>query len=595
MDYYGSMTVSRQLQRLFLPVALAGVGLLTALPGHAAEPEKPPLASALDSALFYQILVGEMSAQAGDAGSAFQLILDAARKTSNADLFERAIELALRNRAGDSALQAAQAWGRALPSSRDALRYHLQIVIGLNKLPEAVDVIRRDLALVPAKDRAAALLQLPRFFARASDKKAAAAVVEQALAAELANPTLAPAAWTAVGTLRLVAGDSAGALAAATKGAAVNAASAEPAQLALALMSPANPANAAAEAIVRKYLSGKPQDEVRMAYVRKLLEAERLEDAGNELATLNRQNPNYPDAWLVRGSLQVQEKKWKPAEESLKRYLSLQVKESAGQQNRELIEGTDRGEVQAYFLLSLIAEQSGRYGEAVAYLQKISSPQDRVRVQLRHAGLLAKQGKLAEARAMVRALPESRAEDARTKLNAEVQILREAKEYQATFDLLGNAIQQDPSDVDLLYEYAMAAEKINRLDDMERALRRVISLKPDYHHAYNALGYSLADRNLRLDEARQLVVKALEFAPDDPYIVDSLAWVEYRSGNRQEALRLLQKAFKAKPDAEIAAHLGEVLWVLNKRDEATSVWEQGLELNPQNDTLLETMRRFQKK
>lgn len=196
---------------------------------------------------------------------------------------------------------------------------------------------------------------------------------------------------------------------------------------------------------------------------------------------------------------------------------------------------------------------------------------------------------------MVRALPESRAEDARTKLNAEVQILREAKEYQATFDLLGNAIQQDPSDVDLLYEYAMAAEKINRLDDMERALRRVISLKPDYHHAYNALGYSLADRNLRLDEARQLVVKALEFAPEDPYIVDSLAWVEYRSGNRQEALRLLQKAFKAKPDAEIAAHLGEVLWVLNKRDEATSVWEQGLELNPQNDTLLETMRRFQKK
>ena len=106
------------------------------------------------------------------------------------------------------------------------------------------------------------------------------------------------------------------------------------------------------------------------------------------------------------------------------------------------------------------------------------------------------------------------------------------------------------------------------------------------------MGYSLADRSIRLDEARQLVIKALEFAPDDPYIVDSLAWVEYRSGNPQEALRLLQKAFKSKPDAEIAAHLGELLWVLNQRDEANSIWKQGLALNPQNDTLLETMRRF---
>ena len=591
MDYYGLMTVSRQLQRLLLPVALAGFGLLLAPPGRAAEAEKPPPQSALDSALFYQTLVGEMSAQAGDAGSAFQLILDAARRTGSAELFERAVQLALGNRAGDSALQAAQAWGRALPTSRDALRYHLQILIGLNKLPETVDVIRRDLALVPAKDRAGALLQLPRYFARASDKKAAATVVEQALATELASPLNGPAAWTAVGTLRLVAADSAGALAAAAKGAAINPALPEPAQLALALMKPENPG---AEAIVRTYLAGQPQDEVRMAYVRKLLEADRLADAGAELATLTRQHPAYADGWLVRGSLQVQEKQWKPAEESLKRYLSLQTTAPQGQPAREVPEGTDRGEVQAYFLLSLIAEQEGRYGEAVAYLQKITSPQDRVRVQLRHAGLLAKQGQLAEARAMVRALPQNRAEDARTKLNAEVQILRDAKEYQATFDLLGAAITREPSDVELLYEYAMAAEKINRLQDMERALRQVIALKPDYHHAYNALGYSLADRGLRLDEARQLVQKALEFAPDDPYIVDSLAWVEFRSGNRQEALRLLQKAFKAKPDAEIAAHLGEVLWVLNQRDEAASVWKQGLALNPQNDTLLETMRRLQK-
>jgi Flp pilus assembly protein TadD len=129
---------------------------------------------------------------------------------------------------------------------------------------------------------------------------------------------------------------------------------------------------------------------------------------------------------------------------------------------------------------------------------------------------------------------------------------------------------------------------------MEKLLRQVIAAKPDYHNAYNALGYSLADRNTRLNEARTLVAKALEFAPNDPYIVDSMAWVEFRSGNKQEALRLLQGAFKAKPDPEIAAHLGEVLWNLEQHARAQSVWKEGLLLNPQNETLKETIYRLSK-
>jgi Flp pilus assembly protein TadD len=127
---------------------------------------------------------------------------------------------------------------------------------------------------------------------------------------------------------------------------------------------------------------------------------------------------------------------------------------------------------------------------------------------------------------------------------------------------------------------------------MERLLRQVIEQKPDYYHAYNALGYSLADRGQRLPEARELIKKALEFAPNDPFITDSLGWVEFRAGNREEAARILEGAFKARPDPEIAAHFGEVLWSLGRQDQAKNIWKQGLQLNAQNDTLLQTLKRL---
>jgi tetratricopeptide (TPR) repeat protein len=143
-----------------------------------------------------------------------------------------------------------------------------------------------------------------------------------------------------------------------------------------------------------------------------------------------------------------------------------------------------------------------------------------------------------------------------------------------------------------MYEQAMLAEKLNQLDEMEKLLRQVIAQNPSYYNAYNALGFSLADRNLRLTEAKQLIVKALTFAPDDPFITDSLGWVEFRLGNLTSALSYLQKAYKARADAEIAAHLGEVLWQLKRPEEALKVWREGLELAPTNETLQETLQRL---
>jgi tetratricopeptide (TPR) repeat protein len=175
---------------------------------------------------------------------------------------------------------------------------------------------------------------------------------------------------------------------------------------------------------------------------------------------------------------------------------------------------------------------------------------------------------------------------------AEVQLLRENGKLVEAYELLGAAIQRKPEDHELLYDQALVAEKMGNYEAMERLLRALVAAKPDYHHAYNALGYSFADRNIRLGEARKLINKALESAPEDPMIRDSLGWLEFRSGNTAEALKILQSAYKARPDADIAAHLGEVLWVSGQREQALSVWKEGLRVGADSETLTETLRRF---
>jgi tetratricopeptide (TPR) repeat protein len=171
-------------------------------------------------------------------------------------------------------------------------------------------------------------------------------------------------------------------------------------------------------------------------------------------------------------------------------------------------------------------------------------------------------------------------------------LLRDHRQWQAAYDLLAKAQSQD---LDVLYEQAMLAEKLNLLDEMERLLRRIIEQDPNHHNAYNALGFAFADRNIRLPEAKQLISKALSLSPDDPFITDSLGWVEFRLGNLTAALLHLQKAYELRPDVEIAAHLGEVLWRLKRSDEARRIWQEGLKLAPDNDTLKDTLQRLQPK
>ena len=544
--------------------------------------------SNLGSALFYQLLVGEISAQNGDTASAFSLMLDAARKSNSERLYQRAVELALTSRSGESALQAAQAWTRAFPKSAEANRYVIQILVGLNRMADLPDAIQRGLSTAPTKERAAAIAAVSRYLSRATNKPLAASAMEQGTAAELNNPVTGPAAWSAIGALRLLANDTAGALEAARRGNVLNAKSDDLAALALALMDAKVPEG---EEMIRKTLSGKASPEIRMAYARRLLDAQRNAEAYGQVLTLTQQAPDFADGWLVKGSLEAQDKKNLQAEASLKHYVNLVSPKAAIAPPT----GTERGLAQAYLLLAQLAEQDKRLGDAQVYLDRIESSQDVIRVQTRRAHLLAKQGRMDEARALLRNTPELQPGDARAKFNAEVQLLRDYKQFAAAYALLSQASARTPQDADLLYDQAMVAEKLGKNEETEQLLRQVIAAKPDYHHAYNALGYGLADRGVKLPEARQLIMKALEFAPNDPFIIDSLGWVEFRSGNRDEALRILQGAYKARPDAEIAAHLGEVLWALDRKDQALTVWKEGMALNPDNETLLETMKRLVQK
>jgi tetratricopeptide (TPR) repeat protein len=243
-------------------------------------------------------------------------------------------------------------------------------------------------------------------------------------------------------------------------------------------------------------------------------------------------------------------------------------------------------------MLAQAAEQRGDIAGAEAWLARVGPEGPALDVQTRRAALLARQGRVDEARELIRVLPENNDEEARAKLAAEAGVLRGVKQWALAHEVLSRAVQRFADDTELLYELAMMAEKLQRHDEMERLLRRVIALKPDDAHSHNALGYALADRGVRLPEAKALIERALELAPGDPFIIDSLGWVEYRLGQREQALKLLRQAYAARPDTEIGAHLGEVLWSLGQRDEARQVWRESRGRDGANEVLRETLARL---
>jgi Flp pilus assembly protein TadD len=572
---------------------------------EAATPEKAEKAekgekvenSALNAPLFQQLLIAEIEVREGELGAAYQLTIDAARRTKDEQLFRRATEIALQGRAGDEALASVKAWRLALPESIEALRYQVQLLVQLNRTAEVVEPLQSLLKFTAPAQRSALIGALPRFLARSNDRTQAAELIEQVLLPYIDEPQTRVAARTSVGRAWLAAFNGTKALALAQSAHEMDRNDEAPAGLALEML----PGTPAAEAIVQSHLTAKPDSNaVRLLYVRSLLTGQRLADATAQLETLTRNAPTLPQAWLTLGALHLQLREPAPATVALKKYIELvqagdapTADTAAASADDDAVPATKEDALtRGWLLLSQAADQQGDLKAADAWLAKIDNPQRALEVQARRASLLAREGKVAQARELIRRLPEKGPEDARAKALAEAQVLRDAKLWSDANTVLAQANKKFPDDVDLIYEQSMMFEKLNKLADMERLLRRVIELKPDHQHAYNALGYSLAERNVRLPEARTLIRKALDLSPGEPSITDSLGWVEYRLGNRTEAVRLLREAYKGQPDAEIAAHLGEVLWVTGQTDEARRVWREARQRDAANDVLRETLARL---
>lgn len=548
------------------------------------EPTSPVVNSALNGLLFYQLLLGELNVLSQDPGAGYSLILDAARKQRDALLYRRAVEVALQARSGEAALGAARAWALDLPQDTDAHRFSLQILLALNRPEETGPALRVLLDRTPQAERNDTILAIPQTFARLPDKSKAVAVVRDLLTPYLKQRAHAAAAWTTMGRMELAADREPAAFAAVRQGHAEDAASPYPALLALELL---ERGNADAEALVRHHLQAVPpttSTTVALPYARILLDLQRNADARRQLDLITAAQPRLPEPWLLLATLQLQDNALPAATSSLQTFMGLA--RQAGD------ERGSRGLTQAYLLMAQIAEKQRDFAGANAWLDRIENADEIMAAQMRRASLLARQGQLPQARALLRNQPERRPEDARLKLVAEAQLLRDLKAFRQAFDVYGEAVQRFPEDADLKYDQAMMAEKAGLTDAMEQLLRQVIAAKPDYQHAYNALGYSLADRNVRLAEAKQLIEKAVELAPTDAYIQDSLGWVEFRLGNTARALQILQAAYSKRPDAEIAAHLGEVLWVAGQREQALKIWREGLLLSSDNETLNEVIKRL---
>jgi Flp pilus assembly protein TadD len=569
----------------------SSIALVWATTGVCAQP--PVQNSNLNAVLFYQLLLGELNVRAGEPGSGFAIILDAARKTKDEALFQRATELALQSRSGDAALQAARSWKSSLPESQEANRYILQILLALNRVEEAGQALRASIFSLPLQEQSAAIGSIPRVFSRVQDKNFAAKVVEQALSAAIQNPETAATAWTTIGRMKREAGEIQPAAEAARAGHAANGKAPGPIMLALSLL---NVVPSEVQPMITRYMAGDALPDLRLGYARSLIDLNEMQLALVQLNLLSKQNPDFAPGWLFLGLLQTDLSQFAAAELSLQRFIKLNASTDTtnAANGPSGTSGTDAsgGLSEAYFALSQIAQKQGQLAQADQWLARIPPDSDPLKIVSRRAALLAQQGRKAEGLNLLEQVKVSNPQAAKQKALAISQWWRDDKQFNAALTTIEEALTKFPADTDLQSELAMICEKLGRYDQMESLLRGIMKAKPNDPHAFNALGYSLADRNTRLDEARQLILKAIQLAPRDPFIQDSLGWLEYRVGNTKEALRILEAAYKARPDAEIAAHLGEVYWILGQQDKAGSIWREGLLLKSDNETLLETLKQF---
>ena len=524
----------------------------------------------LTAALLYEFLVAEISLQRGDRVAAARQYVDLARKTRDPRVARRAVELSRFANDVQLGAEAARIWAETDPGSPTA-QSQLAIAMILTGQPdEAVPSLQKILA-TPGANVEQAFAQGGQVLGQQPDRAATLRVLQK-LAASYPNE---PRARFEVARAALAANDEALALAEVQRAAKLRPGWEQAALLEAMVLQ--RKSNAAAADFLGGFLKSYPNArDARLQYARYLFLERKYPEARAEFQKLMADFPDNVDVVFSVAVLSMQLEDWPLAEANLKRLLELPVR--------------DRNTVLLY--LGQVAEAQKRYDEALQWYRQVGG-EPAFRAQILQAQVLAKQGDVAGARQLLQKADATRNEQRVQLILAEAQILRDANQPKEAFLVVERGLDKLPENPDLLYDYAMLAEKLDRVDIMESSLRKVMRIKPDHAHAYNALGYTFADRNQRLPEAKELIEKALALEPDNPMIIDSMGWVLFRMGDSQGALKYLQRAYDlGKQDPEIAAHLGEVLWTLGRRNEAIAVWNEAVARSPGNDVLVKTIARF---
>jgi tetratricopeptide (TPR) repeat protein len=552
------------------------VSIPDALGGQSAEDQKDLPDVPLSSQIVFQVLAAEVALQRGQPAPAYQTYLALARDTHDPRMAQRATEIALAAQSPSDALAAAQLWQQYAPTSERAAQLDASLLVLSGKPDDAEPLLARELSKVPDENRGAAILSLQLLLSRGPNRVGGLHVLQDLLKNDMNRPE----ANLAIARQQIAADDAPGARKSLERALALKP-DYLPAALTLSQMGPEERKEGIAS--LEAYVQKNPKShDARLALAQMYLASDRLDDAQKQFEIMHKDNADDLTPLMALALINVQKKDYASAQTFLVQYA----------QKAEKTPSADPG--QAYIYLAQLSLEQKNDQAASDWLNKISpASQQYIPAQITRAQLLEKQGKPDDARKLLASLQSPDPRDQALIARTDAAILFDAKRYSEAEARLAQATADFPDDPDLTYDYAMAAEKNGHFDIMEAQLRKLIETQPDNPQAYNALGYSLADRGLRLQEADKLIEKASSLAPDDAFIMDSVGWVKYRMGDTSDALKLLRKAYNLQPNAEIGAHLGEVLWKTGDQDQARAAWREARKLEPDNDTLLKTLKRFQ--
>jgi tetratricopeptide (TPR) repeat protein len=526
----------------------------------------------LTGPILNDILLGEIAGRRGEFGVSVRALSRAARATRDPRLAQRATLAGLYAGRYADTLESARLWAELQPDSVNAKDALAAVLLELGKVDEAQVQLEKIIEHGEAhKDLGAAYLRVAATLSRYAKNPKAIGIMQHLMARHARSAE----AQIALAHIAIRGQDLSTASAAIDRALLLRPGWEDAAILKGRILVQEND-GAGAAAFYKQFLRSNPHaTRVRMFYARQLVDRKNWNGAREQFRLVLKDRPKDRDVLFALGLLSLQTSRL----------------DDAGRYLKQVVE-VDPDDNQALLYLGRVAEREKRYPQALHWYSQVGSGRYAFEASLRYAAVTAKQGKLEEARGLLHGItPENNDQRAELAL-AEEQVLRDAKRYKEALAVLNAALRRLPEHKDLLYARALVAEKLDDLSLHERDLRLLLKLDPDNANAMNALGYTLADRTDRKQEAYKLIKHALSLRPNDPFILDSMGWVHYRLGNLQDALRYLRRALKLRADAEISAHLGEVLWVSGHHSAARRVWKRALKQSPENELLLRTFKKF---